>query len=235
MTKGFLNDDFDVPGDITAGGIESTPIGGTTPAAVTGTTGTFDDVDVDNVNINVNTISITDTNGNMLQKANGTGDWKVTTPGDADAIILDSDGILTLPLQSSFLVNNSVQDNNVTGDATVYTIDFDSEIYDQNNDFASDTYTCPVTSRVYLSANIGLAGVTAGHTLYLLTLVTSNRSYFRYQNAGNAQDGGFIHDGIAMITDMDAADTSTWTIQVSGSTKVVDVRNSTWCCGQIVA
>lgn len=32
MTKGFLNDDFDVPGDITAGGIESTPIGDTTPS-----------------------------------------------------------------------------------------------------------------------------------------------------------------------------------------------------------
>jgi hypothetical protein len=201
-------------------------LGSTTPAAVTGTTGTFNDVDVDNVNINGNTISITDTNGNMVQKANGTGSWKVTTPGDSDAIDVDDDGIVTLPLQPSFYAYLSSTANNVSGDGTVYTIINNTEVFDLNADYNTTTgvLTAPVTSKWAFTASVYIIGLLSGHTEGFIRVATSNRTYQVQVNPYAMSTTGFI-TLVATVScaDMDAADTASATMRVSNSTKVVDV------------
>jgi hypothetical protein len=61
------------PSNLAAVFAEPPALGSTTPAAVDGTTGTFNDVDVDNLNLNGNTVSTTDVNGDLLLSPNGTG------------------------------------------------------------------------------------------------------------------------------------------------------------------
>jgi len=82
--------------DINGGTIDSTVIGGTTPAA-----GDFTTLAVDNININGNTISSTDTNGNITVDPNGAGQINLSANVDvtgtvtADAATIDN-GVLTV-------------------------------------------------------------------------------------------------------------------------------------------
>ncbi len=67
---------------------------------------------------------------------------------------ITSDGAVTKPSNPAFLARNSVTDSNVTGNGTEVTIDFDTEVFDQGGDFASDTFTAPVTGRYQLNVSL---------------------------------------------------------------------------------
>lgn len=139
----------------------------------------------------------------------------------ATSMVITTAGEITKPLQPAFLAT-SAGANDVTGDGTVYTIVWDTEIYDQNADFASNTFTAPVTGRYLLTASINLKQIGAGHTNIALTIVTGNRSYNRGQVQGAGLYTSFTMTN-TVIADMDAGDTATVTVTVSGSTKTVDV------------
>lgn len=130
-------------------------------------------------------------------------------------------GEITQPLQSSFLAGGAggtVTD--VTGDATDYTVVFGSEIYDQNSDYASNTFTAPVTGRYLLNTSVAFSGVLVTHTTRELRIVTSNREYRNAYIEALAESFNTLT--INVIADMDAGDTATVHLVVSGSTKVVD-------------
>ena len=71
MTKGWLNDTFDVPGDLTAGGLENTPIGDTTPS-----TGDFTQVTNSEMRLvagHIENLSVVTSGGTTLTIASGDG------------------------------------------------------------------------------------------------------------------------------------------------------------------
>ena len=140
-----------------------------------------------------------------------------------DNISVTSAGEATNTAQPAFLVVNSANDDNVTGDGTVATVDFDSEIFDQGADFATDTFTAPVTGRYLLEANVRLDGVTAAGDNLDIILVTSNRS-FSYNRVNTDSLPSTESLSISVVADMDASDTVTVTVQVTGeATDVVDI------------
>lgn len=134
-------------------------------------------------------------------------------------------GTILQTAQPSFLVTHSGA-TNVTGDATDYTVAWDAEVYDQGNNFASNTFTAPVTGRYLLTATVAMQDVTAAHTGRFLAIVTTNRTYRSIEN-----DTGFATSAytltVTAIADMNANDTATVVLRVSGSTKVVDTVAST--------
>lgn len=133
-------------------------------------------------------------------------------------------GEITQPLQPSFLVTDGTGASNVTGDATVYTELWPTEIYDQGGDFTTNTFTAPVTGRYLLSATLRIEGVLSTHTTKNISIVTSNRSYIWTINASLAEAEQSLT--VTAIADMDPGDTATVTIVVSGSTKVIDISAS---------
>ena len=133
-------------------------------------------------------------------------------------------GYVTQPLQPSFLVTDGTGASNVTGDSTVYTKLWPTEIYDQGSNFSSNTFTAPVTGRYFLSATVSVAGMLVTHTGRALKIVTSNRNYTNDYNVSLAETDRTMT--VNCIADMDAGDTATVTLDVSGSTKVVDILNS---------
>lgn len=147
--------------------------------------------------------------------------------GGNEGLQFDTSGNATLsgqvlqPTQPSFLVTDGTGATDATGDGTVYAQLWPTEVYDQGGNFASDTFTAPVTGRYHLSVIVHLAGILITHTVRQLNLVTSNRTYTAVDNYLLAQDS--YQMTITQIADMDANDTATVTITVSGSTKVVDV------------
>ncbi len=116
--------------------------------------------------------------------------------------------------QPAFLAYNSVTDANATGAGTVATVDFDTEVFDQGADFATDTFTAPVAGRYLLSATVQIEGLLDATDIDLI-LVTSNRSYQEISILGVFSQTTQT-TRITAVADMDASDTVTVTIEVTG-------------------
>lgn len=173
--------------------------------------------------------------------------WKLcigSAMGSGDAVVLTTAGEMTRPMQPAFLAYLSSTQSNVTGDATVYTVLFDVEIFDQGSDYSNPTFTAPVTGRYRFSAAVELSDmVDATFNGITMKLVTSNRTYtlaLVNDVTANQNTARWVMNG-SVLADMDAADTATVTIEVIGGTKTADVIGnaagtapSTYFCGELV-
>lgn len=163
---------------------------------------------------------------NALARWNGTG-------GDTlqDSTVLVSDnGEMTNASQPAFRAYPSATLTNVTGDGTGYTVIFNTEAFDQNSDFNTGTgvFTAPVSGKYQLSTTIGLSDLTTSHTDALIQLSTSN---WANDQVVRCNMGAILTNPTSFtasaLKDMDAADTASVVVTVSGSTLTVDVTGST--------
>lgn len=136
---------------------------------------------------------------------------------------------LLLPSQPSVSAYPSVALSNVTGDGTTYTIALNTELWDKASNFASNTFTAPVTGTYEVSGMVGVSGLTAAHVSGILRIVTSNRTWeIDARNYGLIRDTGnnIIANIGGVKIDMDAGDTATINLQVSGGTRVAGILPS---------
>ncbi len=141
--------------------------------------------------------------------------------------------------QPAFGANNGSSRTDVTGDGTVYTLIFNSEKIDQANNFdGTSTFTAPATGFYNFSVSVVAGGLTASHTQYILSIVTTGGTYeISAGNAANMRDsGGNIIVNGSISVPMNATDTATCTFSASGGTKVVDIGsgNATYFSGFLV-
>jgi len=149
--------------------------------------------------------------------------------GGSTGIAISANGEVTMAAQPAVFANNSADDANVTGNGTVATVDFDQEIFDQNADFASDTFTAPVTGRYYVSAQVYISGITTATTSMFLKAVASNRTIILAHfntDTNNCPFVSYVLQGGTYI-DMDATDTLTITATSSGESGAVHDINTT--------
>jgi len=150
----------------------------------------------------------------------GTNVWKMTAAGER-----------TMPLQPAVCVERSSAQSNVTGDATSVLVLFNSERFDQNNDYNTGTgyFTAPVTGRYWVDACVTLQDLNANHTLMEIRIFSSNRTYKGDRlNPSNVRmsDNAASFDCSALI-DMDAADTVGISLEVQGDVgKTVDIAGT---------
>lgn len=145
--------------------------------------------------------------------------WKMTSAGE-----------MTVPLQPCFMASLSTNQLNVTGDGTLYTVIYDTEIEDRNGDYnnATGTFTAPVTGTYLLGHNPAITGLGAGFGLYSINVATTGRSISMQRgNASNAYEtvtgGAGLYQGCTVIAPMTAGDTATFTLSVGTNTKTVDI------------
>ena len=143
--------------------------------------------------------------------------------GTTANIVIDEAGHVTMPLQSCFSAYYNGAQSNKTGDDTMYTVLFDTERFDLNGDFASSTFTAPVTGKYLLSAHIGLTGYTTSSTYSNMYLVTSNDTYAEFAGTEVENNQFFSY---SIVADMDASDTAIVRVNAGGEgSKVVDVAD----------
>ena len=146
--------------------------------------------------------------------------------GGGTKIQLDGNGHMTNATQPCFLVRNSSDQSNISL-ATLVTVVFDTEVFDQNADFASNTFTAPVTGKYLFTYNINLAQVDADHTILALTLATSNNTFTNNPiispTSYDADVGELALNG-AIICDMDANDTASVGIAMEGGSAQTDIK-----------
>ena len=123
--------------------------------------------------------------------------------------------ISQIPMAPLFLASNSTTDTNQTGNGATVTIDFDNEIFDVTSNFSADTFTAPITGKYQFNTVVRTSAIPAGATTFTLRIVTSNNSYTEtyIYTAGTFTT---FSGAISTIADMDAADTASVTLTISG-------------------
>ena len=160
------------------------------------------------------TLGSTTTTSSLALKY-GTADFTLASATGTVMNALDT-GEITYPLQPAFFAHLASAANNVTGAGAVYTLGTAALtiVFDQNGDMNTNgTFTAPVTGRYNFSGQVLMIGCTIATTGNLRNN-TSNRVYFgQFARAAGAQNMLVLN---TTITDMDAGDTTTLSIQVTG-------------------
>ena len=152
-----------------------------------------------------------------LTKVTGAGVEGLSLSSSSTALSIDSNGQITKPLQPAFLATLSgTQSAMAVGSAV--TIQYVTEIYDQNADYNNSayTFTAPVTGKYLL--NYSLYGMTldSAATYYESYLNTSNRNYYSTIDPDYGQDNAYHTFAVTALADMDANDTVLVKIYQSG-------------------
>ena len=180
--------------------------------------------------------------------------WKTNLSKDGSQYVskdLNIKGILNIEgrreekKQPSFLAYNSAADANwSTG--SYATIEFNTEAFDVGDNFASSTFTAPVTGKYFLHTSVGVSQLDTDATYYSLKLVTAGsatKNYFSILDPNFAADTGAglpMHlFQITSVAHMEAADTALVQFLQSGGNAQADIAGDstelyTWFTGYLL-
>ena len=157
--------------------------------------------------INLGDSSDPDQGGIRYNTTSGSREMQLYVEGGA-RVNIDGDGHVTMPNQSAFLVNPSSNQTDIAVNGFT-TIAFGTERFDQNGDFASNTFTAPVTGRYQFNLFSYITGFNHGYSLFQMALTTSNVD-MRWTLDGRYGDANpdYLPITFSSLVDMDANDTA---------------------------
>ena len=177
---------------------------------------------------------IVDADNDTTISANTDDELLIKTAGNT-AFKIDANGHITKPLQSAFIATSASQ-SNVSGDGTDYQLTWTgTEVADRNADFATPTFTAPVTGLYLLTTQFQIDQLADDHTSIYCWFVTSNANHYinGEQENRTAANNQFLTG--SSLVDMDANDTASITLDVRGGSKVVDVGAGWKFTGVLIA
>ena len=151
-------------------------------------------------------------------------------------VSISANNEITMSSQPAFLAQPTSTQTNFAVNA-ITTIIFGSVRFDQNSDFASNTFTAPVTGKYQLNVEIFVQQVNNGYEFFEVHLVTSNRTYRHASTPDHFMDtDSSLHMGYNVLADMDAGDTAIVQLNVpnTGSAQT-DVHTYSSFSGYLVA
>ena len=155
--------------------------------------------------------------------------------GGSTVFKADSTGAVTMPLQPAFSVKPSSNQTNIGNNDTIA---FGTEIFDQNADFASNTFTAPVAGRYQFNFMIRFDDIPENLGYAMVDIVSSNREYFTWLSPGTSDEAiGLYSFAGSFLVDMDANDTARVDYQEGdgGTTGQADVSaNNSYFSGYLV-
>ena len=137
---------------------------------------------------------------------------------------IHAEGYVVKETQPAFMaIKNADQDNIAINTAT--TILFQTEIYDVNANFASNTFTAPVTGKYLFAASLLLSQPAQDAEYIGIRLVTSNRNHRIGMYDFVGMDAALEYWSIkgSVIVDMDASDTAFLQFYQSSGTAQTDI------------
>ena len=151
-----------------------------------------------------------------------------------DSIVVSAAGEATNSEQPAFLAIPASSQDNIAID-TVVTIIWGTELTDQNGDFASNTFTAPVTGNYPLDTSVRLDACDIAADFYSLLITTSNRNYQMIIDPGGWAADQLYTFVLSAVADMDAADTAIVTMNQIAGTQQSDVNVASHFSGYLAA
>lgn len=135
---------------------------------------------------------------------------------------LEAPSELTTPNQPCFLVNAGANTNNIAlGDTTVT---FGSEVFDVGSNFASNTFTAPITGKYLFTVSLRIDTFDSACNYIASKIKTSNREYTEILDKRQTNgDTEYNTMQVTTIADMDVNDTCFIQLTQSGGTAQADV------------
>jgi hypothetical protein len=187
-------------------------------------------------------VTLQSTSGALIVTArDGNANGEIIFKGDTGSAVtehmrINNAGIITKPLQPAFQVLPANTDQANLAINTTHTIAFGTERFDNNADFASNTFTAPVTGKYQLNVSLYFTGTDADATYIQLNLVTSNKTYYSiYDPAAFDEDPTYWTLGCNVLADMDASDTALVQVIQGGGSAQLDIAVDTNFSGYLVA
>jgi len=146
-----------------------------------------------------------------------------STLGTTSHMVIDANGHITKPLQPAFHVRKGSTANTNMVASSYNTITFGTEVFDQNGDFASNTFTAPITGKYYLGANVRLESPDSSCTFHYFEITTSNFSYLQIYDQPVTSGCDFHGFSLNILADMDASDTAKLQYYQIGGNNTSDV------------
>jgi len=145
--------------------------------------------------------------------------------GASVALLISPDGEVTKPLQPSFQVTNTGAQNNMSASGANVTIILDNEIFDIGGNFASNSFTAPITGKYQLNVQVDLTGIDTASSSTRIHLTTSNRAYIVTLDPRQfvADIAGKYPYAISVLADMDVGDTASVDFAQDGGSAQVDI------------
>ena len=176
-----------------------------------------------------------------IELKDGTLNFKVAPSGTADAAIswttamtIDNAGIVTKPLQPAFCASANAQDN--LGLNAWVVIAFENQRFDQNQDYAANKFTAPVTGKYQLQVSIKLSNLDTNTGYYQVRMRTSNRSYRSICDFdGMSTDPSYWNFNISVLADMDAGDTCEIDFRQASGSQQTDINTESYFSCYLVA
>jgi hypothetical protein len=154
---------------------------------------------------------------------------------DTERMRIDSGGRVTMPYQPAFNVNPLSDQNNIAINTPV-TVIFNTEVFDVGSNFASNTFTAPVTGKYQLNLALRLHNIDTAADFYQIKFLTSNRSYLSTADYGGlSSNPNYWTEAFSVLADMDANDTVSITVSQSGGSVQTDIHVETTFSGYLVA
>tara|TARA_R100001126_G_C4811844_1_gene142261 strand:- start:39 stop:794 length:756 start_codon:yes stop_codon:yes gene_type:complete len=169
----------------------------------------------------------------QIRSQNSSGEFYVydNTAG-ASRITVDSNGHVTKPNQPAFLVKPASTQSNIALSQNV-TVVFGTEVYDVNSDFASNTFTAPVTGKYSFQTSINLNDLDSGANSVLIEISTSNRFYRNITDPDRQGDLTYYTQTLSCLADMDANDTAIVRVYQGAGTQQLDVSTDSHFSGYL--
>jgi len=212
---------------VTGNVISPITLGGATPTLTIGDAGAEDAKIVFDGNAQDYHIGLDDSGDGLVI-------GKGSALGTTTSMLFDANGIITKPLQPAFLARPASQQANISVGSDV-TIVFGTEIFDQNADFASNTFTAPVTGKYQLQTTLRVQILDSASAYYYIQIVTSNRSYIFIIDPDFGQDAVYLPFQLSVLADMDASDTALVQIYQASGTSQTDIETASSFSGYLVA
>jgi hypothetical protein len=164
----------------------------------------------------------------------GTGNLSGGYPAN-ERMRIDSAGRVTMPSQPAFSVKPASLQTNIAINSQV-TIAFGTEVFDVGANFASNTFTAPVTGKYQLNLMLRLESVDTAANFYQIRINTSNRNYvITFDLGGLSSDTPYWAECFSVLADMDASDTVSVQIYQSVGTVQTDINADSNFSGYLVA
>jgi hypothetical protein len=144
--------------------------------------------------------------------------------GLADTTItVSANNEVTNASQPAFLAKPTAQQDNIAVSEWV-TVVFGTEVFDQNNDFATNTFTAPVTGKYQINSTLYMFNLDSASANYTFRLLTSNGDFFTAIDMSKfSGDVGYWPLGLSVLADMDVGDTAYIQIYQDGGSVQTDI------------
>ena len=150
-----------------------------------------------------------------------------------NALSIDSSGNITKPLQPAFQARPASTQADIAINTAV-TVVLGTEVFDVGANFASNTFTAPVTGKYQLNVELRLDNMDTAAGYYYLKLQTSNIIYHSIVDPGGlSSDPSYWSLTISALADMDASDTAYVAVYQAGGASQTDIDTDTAFSGYL--